>query len=133
MSQVFTQKLADAGYNQIALKALLEEIDSDKRGIKSALSQLSSEPNDNSLKGRDRQVKIRRMKDKQSFLIEEREQVRARLGEIKINRTALNKHQHSSKNKTEFSQAFMVAAERILSEEMLLELEVKAAQILESL
>jgi len=83
MSQIFADKLSKAGYSQEALKCLLEQIDSEKRSIQSALSQLSSEPNESSVKGRDRQVRIRKMKDKQSFLTEEREQVRARLGEVK--------------------------------------------------
>ena len=56
-----------------------------------------------------------------------------RLGEIKANSKALNKQQHSPKNKPEFSQAFMVAAELLLSEEQYLELEIKAAQIVENL
>ena len=118
MSQEFEQKLSDAGYNQPALKLLLNAIDADKRAIKSALSQLSSEPDENMAKGRERQTRIRKMKDKLSFLTEEREAVRMRLGEIKTNNKALNKLQHSSKNKSEFQQAFMVAAELLLSEEL---------------
>lgn len=133
MSQEFEQKLSDAGYKQSSLTALINELDADKRAIKSALSQLSSEPDEKMAKGRERQARIRKMKDKLSFLTEEREIVRMRLGEIKTNNRAFNKLQHSPKNKSEFQQAFMVAAERILSEEQYLELEIKAAKIVESL
>ena len=133
MSQAFAQRLADADYNQDDLKKLLGEIDADKRAIKSALSQLSSEPDENMARGRERQTRIRKMKDKISFLTEDREVVRARLGEIKANKIALNKLQHSSKNKAEFTHAFMVAAEQMLSEEQYLEVELKAAQIMQSL
>ena len=39
MSQEFEQKLSDAGYKKSALNALMNDIDADKRAIKSALSQ----------------------------------------------------------------------------------------------
>jgi chromosome segregation ATPase len=130
---MFATKLLKAGYSQELLKQLIEEIDAEKSSVRSALSQLSSEPDEKSVKGRERQTRIRRMKDKISFLTGEREQVRARLGQIKTDLKALNKLQHSPKNKKEFSQAFMVAAELYLSEEVYLDLEVRAAQIIESL
>ncbi|MCG6200796.1 hypothetical protein [Psychromonas antarctica] len=133
MSQVFTQKLLDAGYDPIALKQLLSAIDADKRAIKSALSQLSSEPAENMARGRERQTRIRKMKDRISFLTEEREIVRVRLGDIKANNKGLNKLQHSAKNRAEFQSAFMLAAEQLLSEEQYLQLEIKAAQIMQSL
>lgn len=129
LSQEFAQKLEEAGSDQKALASLMNEIDETKRSIKSALSQLSSEPNGQHARGRERQVKIRRMKDKLSFLTEEREIVRQKLGRIKMDKKALNRAR-SSRN-TDFTHAFMAAAERLLPEEVFNEIESRAAEILQ--
>lgn len=130
LSQEFAQKLQDAGNNQTALVALMNSIDEEKRSIKSALSQLSSEPHEALARGRERQTKIRRMKDKISFLTEEREIVRAKLGRMKMEKKALNRA--TSEKKAHFAHAFMAAAERSLPAELFNELETKAAEILQN-
>jgi hypothetical protein len=129
MSPKFAEKLQQAGSNQKKLVSLMAEIDETKRSIKSALSQLSSEPDDLCVKGRARQTKIRRMKDKISFLVVEREIVRKKLGSIKTDTKGLNRV--VSQVRPDFSQAFMVAAERILSEESFGEIETRAGEILQ--
>ncbi len=130
LNQEFAKKLEDAGNNQKELLFLMSAIDEEKRSIKSALSQLSSEPNDAYARGRERQIKIRRMKDKISFLTEEREIVRQKLGRIKLDKKAMNRA--SSGRNVEFAHAFMAAAERILPYETFNELETRAAEILKA-
>ncbi|WP_045861631.1 hypothetical protein [Teredinibacter purpureus] len=127
MRQEFIEKLDEASWSKSKLKSLIEHIDAEKRSIKSRLSQLSSEPKDNDPVGRERQVLIRRMKDKSSFLTEERAIVIARLGKIKINQAALNR---ANCSKAGYAEAFMAAAEYRLDEELLSELDQLAASIL---
>lgn len=98
--------------------------------LKSRLSQLSSEPSEQHAKWRERQILIRRMKDKMSFLTEEREMIRSRLGRIKMDQKALNRS--TNKAEPDFAHAFMAAAERTLPENEFLELEARAAEILQS-
>jgi hypothetical protein len=128
LNSEFADKLQEAGNNQEKLVALMAEIDETKRSIRSALSQLSSEPDERHSKGRERQTKIRKMKDKMSFLTEEREIVRDKLGRLKMDKKVLNRI--SSSKSIEFSQAFMAAAERMLSEEQFNEIESRASEIL---
>ena len=70
------------------------------------------------------------MKDKLSFLTEEREAVRERLGAMKMDAKALNRASNS--RSIDFAHAFIAAAERLLPDEMFLELESRAADILSS-
>lgn len=130
MKQEFADKLNQAGNDKQMLIALMADIDSEKRAIKSKLSQLSSEPDPDFVKGRQRQEVIRRMKDKLSFLVEEREIVRNKIASIKSNKKALQRKSNSIK--AGFAEAFMVAAEQILSEEDLVHIETRAAEILAS-
>lgn len=130
LSAGFAQRLLDAGNNRHALSALMQSIDEDKRSLKSALSQLSSEPDGPLVaRGRERQVRIRRMKDKLAFLTAEREAVREKLGKIKMDVRALNRA--VSSKSVDFSQAFMAAAERMLPEDVFNDLEIRAAEILQ--
>lgn len=130
MSQKFSEKLAKTGADTDALTALMAEIDAEKRSVKSRLSQLSSEPDSQFAKGKERQVLIRRMRDKISFLTEERELVRKKLGQIKMDKKALNRVSNSVTS--DFSHAFMAAAERMLDEEIFSQIEVRASEILEA-
>jgi phenylalanyl-tRNA synthetase alpha subunit len=126
----FADKLQNAGNNQKILAALMADIDNTKRAIKSALSQLSSEPDERHARGRERQAKIRRMKDKISFLTEESGVVKERLGRLKMDKKALNRA--ASSKKLEFAHAFMAAAERILTEKQFNEIEYRASDIIQS-
>lgn len=128
LSPEFAQKLQNAGNDTKALTALMAAIDEDKRALKSALSQLSSEPEGKFGRGRARQVMIRKMKDKQSFLTEEREVVRLKLGRLKMDKKALNRA--LSSRSPEFTHAFVASAERLLPEELFQDLEVRAAEML---
>ena len=128
--QNFTITLQACGKDKNKLSALLSEIDAEKRSLKSLLSRLSSEPERIYGRGRERQVKIRKMKDKLSFLTEEREAVRERLGAMKMDAKALNRATNS--RSIDFAHAFIAAAERLLPDEMFLELESRAADILSS-
>ncbi len=128
MNQKFAENLQTCGMNKDKLIALMADIDAEKRSIKSYLSRLSSEPDGDFGKGRKRQVQIRKFKDKLSFLTEEREAVRVKFGSIKMNKKAMNKAVNNQS--VDFVQAFMIAAERKLPEDLFLELELNAAQIL---
>ncbi len=128
-NQAFLDKLEQARNSREQLTALMAEIDETKRALKSHLSQLSSEPTEKHARGRERQALIRRIKDKLSFLTEEREMVRARLGQIKMDQKALNRR--TVNTKPGFANAFMAAAERLLSDEQFSEIEARAAQMLQ--
>jgi seryl-tRNA synthetase len=130
VNEEFAEKLQEAGVDQNKLVGLMNEIDETKRSVKSHLSQLSSERNEENATRPERQKKIRKMKDKMSFLTEEREVVRSKLGTIKADQKALNKSSNS-KN-IEFAHAFMAAAERLLTEEIFNEIESRARDIIES-
>ncbi len=130
MNPEFAAKLQLASHSHDELVALMADIDAEKRFIKSALSQLSSEPDERFQRGRERQVKIRRMKDKMSFLTEEREIIRKRLSRMKMDKKAHNRL--CTQNNADFAYAFMAAAERVLPDEVFNELESRAGEILES-
>ena len=67
MRQSFIAELESAGCNQKHLLSLMNNLDTEKRSIKSHLSRLSSEPDEQYTHGKERQSLIRRMKDKLSF------------------------------------------------------------------
>lgn len=131
MNQVFLEKLDTAGYDKELLVKLMAEIDEQKRSVRSALSRLSSEPDHQFAAGKERQTLIRRMKDKSSFLTEQREIVRNRLGEIKTNKRIA--HEINNGKKDSFAAAFMVAARELLTEEQLLDIESRALVISQQL
>lgn len=130
MRQSFIAELESAGCNQKKLLSLMNSLDSEKRSVKSHLSRLSSEPDEQYSHGKERQILIRRMKDKLGFLTEEREMVRKKLGQIKMDRKTVKKVMN--KTHPHYQQAFIAAATRILSEEQFTEIELRAAQICES-
>lgn len=124
----FRKKLARAGNDRQLLIALMAEIDAEKRSVRSALSKLSSEPDQQFAKGKERQVLIRRMKDKISFLTEDRETVRRRLADARRAPTLNPKSSvtQGAKHGAGFADAFLRAAQEYLSEEQFLEIEIKA-------
>ena len=128
MRQEFSGRLQQCGNCKDKLTAFMADVDAEKRAIKSRLSKVSSEPDGQFGRGRERQVQIRKMKDKASFLTEEREVIRSKLGSLKMDKKALNKAGNS--RSLEFAHAFIAAAERLLSEEQFSELELRAAEIL---
>lgn len=83
---------------------------------------------ENGLTGSERYKKLRRVKDRLSFLIEKREYLRLKLGELKTDQKVLNgaANQYS----IDFVHAFMAAAQYVLTEEQFADIEVKAAQVL---
>jgi inorganic triphosphatase YgiF len=130
MRQEFLVKLTSCGNDKQRLTALLAEIDEQKRSLKSRLSRMSSEPEGEFGRGRMRQEQIRKMKDKASFLTQEREIVRAKLGSLKMDQKALNRAVNN--RCAEFAHAFIAAAQRLLSDEQFMELELRAAEIISS-
>ncbi len=86
MNQNFTDKLAIANKRD-SLIQLMNELDEEKRRIKTIMSKFSNEDAENGgLTGKERQTKLRRMKTRLSFLIEEREATRQKLGKINSNK-----------------------------------------------
>jgi hypothetical protein len=113
MNQNFTEKLARAN-DRDSLIQLMNELDEEKRRIKTIMSKFSNEDAENGgLTGKERQTKLRRMKTRLSFLIEEREATRQKLGKLNSDKKALNK---AMNRKAEFCHAFLAVAERELSE-----------------
>jgi len=130
MRQEIASKLAECSSNREGLVALLNHLDEERRSIKSHLRLISSEPKlaGELARGRKRQEQIRKIQDKISFIQVEREAVRNKLGALKREHKSLNRVVNS--RAPEFSQAFMAAAELCLSEELFVELEAKAQEIL---
>jgi hypothetical protein len=127
MNQNFTEKLARAN-DRDSLIQLMNELDEEKRRIKTIMSKFSNEDAENGgLTGKERQTKLRRMKTRLSFLIEEREATRQKLEKLNSDKKALNK---AMNRKAEFCHAFLAVAERELSEETFIELEMKAMETL---
>lgn len=122
------EKLQSCGNNREKLICLMAEIDAEKRSLKSRLSRISSEHDGKFGAGRERQVQIRKIRDKEGFLTEEREAVRSKLGSLKIDIKSLNKA--TSNHSVDFRQAFMAASERLLTEEQFLEIELKASELM---
>ncbi len=127
MNQNFTEKLANARDKE-SLIQLMNELDEEKRRIKTVMSKFSNEDAENGgLTGKDRQTKLRRMKTRLSFLIEEREFTRQKLGKLNSDKKALNK---AMSRKLEFCHAFLAVAEKEMAEEDFLNLEMKAMEML---
>lgn len=125
----FIQKFEACGNDQQKLIALMAQLDETKRSLKDRLTRLSSEPNGEFGRGRERQEQIRKIKAKQGFLTDHRELVRAKLGRLKMDTKSLKRITNS--RKPDFTMAFMAAAERMLTEEQFLDLEVRAQEILD--
>ena len=128
MNQGFAEKLADAGWNKIKLIALMDELDAEKRSIKTALTRIAQDPEYSMTgMGRARQNKERRIKERQRYLIEEREIVQRRIGKINREMKTMNRMKNE---KTNMACAFYAAAEQMLDQELFTELELRAVEIL---
>lgn len=130
LDSAFFDRLQSAGRDRKLLIALMGSIDVDKRAVKSELSRLSSEPDPELSRGRARQTKIRKLRDRLSFLTEQRQLVQNKLSQINSDKKALNRA--TSNTSPVFAQAFLAAAERLLPEEQFNELETLAAEILQT-
>jgi hypothetical protein len=127
MNQNFTAKLATSRDKE-SLVQLMNKLDEEKRRIKAMMSKFSTEDAENGgLTGKERQTKLRKMKMRLSFLIEEREATRQKLGKYNGDKKALNK---AMNRKLEFCHAFLAVAEREMSEEKFLDFEMKAMEML---
>lgn len=128
--QEFLDELDIAGNDRDKLLRLMASLDEEKRSIKAYLRRLSSEvPSEHTPRGRERQVIIRRALDKQAFLKAERELVRARLGQLKVGEKTVNRAANT--RSPQFRDAFWAAACEVLEESALLEVEARAAQLLQ--
>ena len=130
MDQVFFQRLQDAGMDYLKLVAIRDEIDSEKRSVSSYIQDVSCQLSEKSklIVGVERQILIRRLKDKKQFLNDQRGVVQSRLRTINAYRNTFNRVSNSSK--LGFARAFLAAAELTLTEEQFNELEIKAGEIL---
>ena len=74
MDQVFFQRLQDAGFDFLKLVVLRDEIDSEKRAVKSYIQDVSCGLSEKSklIVGVEKQSLIRRLKDKKQFLTDQR-------------------------------------------------------------
>lgn len=126
ITEGFANRVANVAHSKSQLIDLMNELDVEKRSIRSYMTLWSSAPKeDGGLAGSKRSLKLRSMRDREGFLIEEREYVRQKLGELNGDQKALNRT--VNKRSLEFSQAFMAAAERMLSEDLFLDIEAKAS------
>ena len=129
LSEEFVTKVLKISNNQQQLIELINQLDEEKRIIRSSQRNWSnSEKDDGGLAGAKRYKTLRRLKDRISFLIEEREYVRQALGELKREKKTANK---AANQKLDFTQAFYAASEITLPEDLFLQLEAKAQQLLE--
>ena len=126
----FMEKVAEIETDREALLALMNELDAERRLIKSRMRMFSNSPKEEGgWTGSSRYIKLRKLKDKLSFLLEEREYVRAKLGQLKGDQKALRKALNN--RSPEFCHAFMAAAERMLDEALFHDIEIRAGRILE--
>lgn len=130
MDQIFYQRMQDAGFDFLKLVVLRDEIDSEKRSVKSYIQDVSCGLSEKSKQiiGVEKQNLIRRLKDKKQFLTDQRAVVQNRLRTINAYRNTFNRVSNSSKRG--FARAFLAAAELTLTEEQFNELEIKAGEIL---
>ncbi len=129
LSEEFVTKVSIISRNQQHLIDLINQLDEEKRMLRSSQRNWSnSEKDDGGLAGSKRYKTLRKLKDRISFLIEEREYVRQTLGELKRDKKIANK---ATNQKLDFTQAFYAASELTLPEELFLQLEAKAQQLLE--
>jgi len=128
LSEAFVLKVSEIAHSKTNLLELMNQLDEEKRSIRSTMMAWSNDTKEQSgLKGAERYRKLRKKKDRMSFLIEEREFVRQKLGQLKEDQKSLRRAAHIN---IEFIHAFMAAAERTLSEEAYLALEAKAGEIM---
>lgn len=130
VSEEFKRKVARIASDKDALVQLMNELDEEKRKIRSSQRKYSNEPKeDKGLAGSERYKKLRSLKDRISYLVGEREYVRQALGKLKGDKKAINK---ATNNKPlGFCQAFYAAAEKVLPAGTFLEIEVAAGQMIE--
>ena len=130
MDQIFAEKLSDAGWDKSKLIALMNEIDAEKRSLRIALRRIAQDPEYSMAgMGRERQNRERRIKDKERYLIEDREVVRQRIGRLNRELKSMNRAKNRGQN---FPAAFVAAAEELLDQELFTELELRAVEILSS-
>ena len=131
VSLEFMERVATIESDREKLLELMNEIDAERRLIKSRMRKFSNSPREQGgWTGAGRYDKLRKLKDRLSFLYEEREYVRSKLGQLKGDGKALRRAVNS--RTVEFCHAFMAAAERMLEPEQFHELEIRAARILEA-
>lgn len=131
INEAFAQRVAAIAHDREALLALMAALDAEKRQIRSFMSKYSNSlPEQGGLAGSERMRKLRRMRDRLSFLTEEREYARQALGRLNGDIKAMNRAINGKG--PDFLQAFYAAAERILSTENLEHVEAKAAQMLDA-
>jgi len=129
LSEAFINKISEIGNDKQSLVSLMNEIDENKRQVSARLTAVSSGRKEvTEMTTRERRSQIKMMQDKLTYLAEEREHVRSRIAEINSDLKALNRAVNGRNEK--FCHAFIAAAERILDEELFLELESRAASIL---
>lgn len=128
ISEKFALKVSNISNDQEKLIHLMNDLDEEKRLIRSAQRKWSnSEKEEGGLSGSQRSNKLRKLKDKISFLIEEREYVKQKLANLKENKKFLNV---AMNKKASFVEAFYATAQINLSEEEVVELELKTYELL---
>jgi len=129
ISEAFLNKISEIGNDKQSLVALLNEIDENKRQVSTRLTAVSSGRKEvTEMTTQERRSQIKLMQDKMIYLSEEREYVRSRIAEINSDLKTLNRV--VNRRSENFCHAFVAAAERVLDEELFLELESRAASIL---
>ncbi len=84
ISEKFTRKIVELGNDKTGLIVCMNALDEEKRSIRSFMRKYSNEPKEKGGgSGQERNKKLRRLKDRLGSLVEEREYVRLKLGQIK--------------------------------------------------
>ncbi len=130
ISEELALKVSEIYQDQEKLIELMNDLDEEKRLIRSAQRKWSnSEREEGGLSGSQRSNKLRKLKDKISFLIEEREYVKQKLADLKENKKTLNA---AMNKKASFIESFYAVAQINLTEEEVVELEMKAYELLKA-
>lgn len=128
ISEAFALKVASIAHSKEKLIALMDELDAEKRSLRSSITLWMYDPRvGNGRSKAECHLKTKQLRDRIGFLMEERGYVREKIGKINGDQKALNRAGNRS---VLFSKAFIAAAERMLPEKTFLEIEAKASMML---
>jgi len=127
----FVIRVSQIKNNKAELVELLNELENEKREIKRKLQKFSNSPKkETGLDSKQRERLIRSLTAKQSYLKNEAAHVRSAIHDFKQTQSTLQRIQNNKK--AGLAEAFMATAEKLLTEEQFLEIELRALELLEN-
>lgn len=129
ISQEFALRVSRIKHNRNQLLQLMEALDLEKRNLKARQQKFSSMNKENGgLSGQHRMNELRRLKLKMEHLKTERAYVQQQLRALNVASRGLAR---ARSHRAGFCEAMVAAAQEQLTEEQMIELELRAVQLLE--